>query len=162
MRVVNERCAGLDVHKSSVMACAMVPEGKQLRAFGTTTAQLQQLANWLQRLEVSSVAMESSGIYWRPVFNLLEEAGFDLLVANARYMKAVPGRKTDVKDAEWIADLHRDGLLKASFFGLRPKRLIGNGRQVALGTAHRYGPRSSSRTESFSSGSGVQSPEPST
>jgi transposase len=122
MRVVNERCAGLDVHKSSVLACAMVPEGKQLRAFGTTTPKLQQLANWLRELGVSSVAMESSGIYWRPVFNLLEEAGFELLVANARHMKAVPGRKTDVKDAEWIADLHRHGLLKASFIPSRPER----------------------------------------
>lgn len=122
MRVVNERCAGLDVHKSSVLACAMVPEGKQLRVFGTTTPKLQQLANWLRELGVSSVAMESSGIYWRPVFNLLEEAGFELLVANARHMKAVPGRKTDVKDAEWIADLHRHGLLKASFIPSRPER----------------------------------------
>lgn len=122
MRVVNERCAGLDVHKSSVVACAMVPEGKQLRAFGTTTPKLQQLVSWLRELGVSSVAMESSGIYWRPVFNLLEEAGFELLVANARHMKAVPGRKTDVKDAEWIADLHRHGLLKASFIPSRPER----------------------------------------
>ncbi len=122
MRVVNERCAGLDVHKSSVVACAMVPEGKQLRAFGTTTPKLQQLVSWLHELGVSSVAMESSGIYWRPVFNLLEEAGFELLVANARHMKAVPGRKTDVKDAEWIADLHRHGLLKASFIPSRPER----------------------------------------
>ena len=122
MRVVNERCAGLDVHKSSVVACAMVPEGKQLRAFGTTTPKLQQLVSWLRELGVSSVAMESSGIYWRPVFNLLEEAGFELLVANARHMKAVPGRKTDVKDAEWIADLYRHGLLKASFIPSRPER----------------------------------------
>jgi transposase len=68
------------------------------------------------------VAMESSGIYWRPVFNLLEEAGFNLLVANARYMKAVPGRKTDVKDAAWIADPHRHGLLKPSFIPSRPER----------------------------------------
>ena len=122
MRVVHERCAGLDVHKSSVVACAMVPEGKQLRAFGTTTPKLEQLASWLRELGVSSVAMESSGIYWRPVFNLLEEAGFELLVANIRHMKAVPGRKTDVKDAEWIADLHRHGLLKASFIPSRPER----------------------------------------
>ena len=122
MRVVNERCCGLDVHKSSVSACALVPEGKQVRTFGATTPQLQALVAWLQELGVDSVAMESSGIYWRPVFNLLEGAGFELLVANARHMKAVPGRKTDVKDAEWIADLHRHGLLKPSFIPSRSER----------------------------------------
>src|SRR6266550_6680568 len=122
MRVVNERCCGLDVHKSSVSACALVPEGKQVRTFGATTPQLQALVAWLQELGVDSVAMESSGIYWRPVFNLLEGAGFELLVANARHMKAVPGRKTDVKDAEWIADLHRHGLLKPSFIPNREER----------------------------------------
>ena len=122
MRLVNERCAGLDVHKSSVTACALVPEGKQVRTFGTTTPQLRALAAWLQELGVTTAAMESSGIYWRPVYNLLEEAGLELLVANARHMKAVPGRKTDVRDAEWIADLHRHGLLKPSFIPSRSER----------------------------------------
>jgi transposase len=122
MRVVNERCAGLDVHKSSVTACVLVPEGKQVRTFGTTTPQLQGLVAWLGELGVTTVAMESSGIYWRPVYNLLEEAGLELLVANARHMKAVPGRKTDVKDSEWIAELYRHGLLKASFVPSRPER----------------------------------------
>lgn len=122
MRVVHERCAGLDVHKSSVVACALLPEGKQLRTFGTMTWQLEQLADWLRNLEVPVVAMESSGVYWKPVFNILEAAGFELLVANARHIKAVPGRKTDVKDAEWIADLLRHGLLKPSFIPNRQER----------------------------------------
>jgi transposase len=122
MRVVHERCAGLDVHKSSVVACALLPEGKQLRTFGTLTRQLEQLAEWLRGLNVGAVAMESSGVYWKPVFNILEVAGFELLVANARHIKAVPGRKTDVKDAEWIADLLRHGLLKPSFIPSREER----------------------------------------
>ena len=122
MRVVNERCCGLDVHKSSLTACAMVPEGKQLRSFGTTTPRLQELIGWLRSLQVNTVAMESSGIYWRPVFNLLEEAGLEVVVANARHIKAVPGRKTDVRDAEWIADLLRHGLLKPSFIPNRQER----------------------------------------
>src|SRR5436309_9685827 len=122
MRVVHERCAGLDVHKSSVVACAMLPEGMQLRTFGTMTWQLEQLADWLRSLEVPVVAMESSGVYWKPVFNILEAAGFGLLVVNARHIKAVPGRKTDVKDAEWIADLLRHGLLKPSFIPSGPQR----------------------------------------
>ena len=122
MRVVHERCAGLDVHKSSVVACALLPEGKQLRTFGTLTWQLEQLSEWLRELNVGAVAMESSGVYWKPVFNILEVAGFELLVANARHIKAVPGRKTDVKDAEWIADLLRHGLLKPSFIPNREER----------------------------------------
>ncbi len=122
MRVVNEKCSGLDVHKSSVTACAVVPEGKQLRTFGTTTPRLQEMVAWLKDLGVTVVAMESTGIYWRPVYNLLEEAGFELVLANARYIKAVPGRKTDVRDAEWIADLLRHGLLKPSFVPSREER----------------------------------------
>src|SRR5438445_1760859 len=100
----------------------MVPEGKQLRSFGTTTPRLQELIGWLRSLQVNTVAMESSGIYWRPVFNLLEEAGLEVVVANARHIKAVPGRKTDVRDAEWIADLLRHGLLKPSFIPNRQER----------------------------------------
>jgi transposase len=122
VEVVNERCCGLDVHKSSVVACAWVPEGKQLRSFGSTTEQLRRLRGWLGELGVTTVAMESSGIYWRPVYNLLEEAGLELMVVNARHMKAVPGKKTDVKDAEWIADLLRHGLLRPSFIPSRAER----------------------------------------
>lgn len=122
MRVVHERCAGLDVHKSSVVACALQGSSRELRTFGTMTGQLEQLAQWLRELGVQTVAMESSGVYWKPVFNILEVAGFDLVVANARHIKAVPGRKTDVKDAEWIADLLRHGLLKPSFIPSREER----------------------------------------
>lgn len=122
MEVVNQHCCGLDVHKASVTACVLVPEGKFIQSFGTTTPRVQAMVEWLKRHGVTTVAMESTGIYWRPIFNLLEEAGFDLLVANPRYMKAVPGRKTDVKDSEWIADLHRHGLLKASFIPTRQER----------------------------------------
>src|SRR5260370_13301814 len=122
MRVVHERCAGLDVHKSSVVACALLPVGKQLRTFGTMTWHLEQMAEWLRGLSVGVVAMESSGVYWKPVFNILEVAGFELFVVNARHIKAVPGRKTDVKDAEWIAYLLRHGLLRPSFVPSREPR----------------------------------------
>src|SRR5258708_13894713 len=114
MRVVHERCAGLDVHKSSVVACALLPEGKQLRTFGTLTWQLEQLAEWLRGLSVGVVAMESSGVYWKPVFNILEVAGFELFVVNARHVKAVPARRTAVKDPQCIAHLLRPALLRPS------------------------------------------------
>lgn len=115
MEVVHERCAGLDVHKKTVVACVITPEHKEVRTFGTMTRELMGMADWLTSLGVTHVAMESTGVYWRAIFNLLEDGDFELLVANPRYMRAVPGRKTDVKDAEWIADLLRHGLLRASF-----------------------------------------------
>jgi transposase len=122
MEVVLERCAGLDVHKKTVVACALTPEGKETQTFGTMTADLRELAVWLGERGISEVAMESSGVYWQPVFNVLEAMGLSLLVANARHIKAVPGRKTDVKDAEWIADLLRHGLLRPSFVPERDQR----------------------------------------
>ncbi|HVC77479.1 MAG TPA: IS110 family transposase [Candidatus Micrarchaeaceae archaeon] len=115
MEVVHEKCAGLDVHKKTVVACVITPGHKEVRTFGTMTRELMGLADWLSSLGVTHVAMESTGVYWRSIFNLLEGNDFELLVANPRYMRAVPGRKTDVKDAEWIADLLRHGLLRASF-----------------------------------------------
>ena len=123
MRTLHERCCGLDVHKKNVVACVLTPEGQEMRTFGTMTYDLLQLGDWLTERGVTHVAMESSGVYWRPVYNLLEDS-FTLLVVNARHMKAVPGRKTDVKDAEWIADLLRHGLLKASFIPNRWQREI--------------------------------------
>lgn len=114
MEIQHEDCAGLDVHKRSVVACVLAGREKQTRSFGTTTPELLQLRDWLAGLGVTHVAMESTGSYWKPVYNLLE-GDFALLVANAAHMKAVPGRKTDVADAEWIADLLRHGLLRASF-----------------------------------------------
>src|SRR5512139_169341 len=118
MEVIYKRCCGLDVHKEIVVACLLIREGgkvvKEIRTFLTMTVDLVVLHDWLKAHQVTHVAMESTGIYWRPVFNLLEE-DFTVLLVNARHIKTVPGRKTDVKDCEWIADLLRHGLLKGSF-----------------------------------------------
>src|SRR5207302_4003608 len=126
MNVVYARCAGLDLHKKTVVACRIVPgpDGqphKEFRTFGTTTEALLALAEWLAAGGVTHVAMESTGVYWKPVYNLLEDR-FTLLLVNARHIKAVPGRKTDVKDSEWLATLLRHGLLQASFVPPRPQR----------------------------------------
>jgi len=121
MRAVHERCSGLDVHKKTVVACAITPEGQETVTFGTMTRDLLGLVDWLSEKGVTHVAMESTGVYWKPVYNLLEE-NFSLLVVNARHIHAVPGRKTDVKDAEWLADLLRHGLLRASFIPDRGQR----------------------------------------
>jgi transposase len=118
MEVVYPRCGGLDVHKDSVVACRVTPgEGaaprKEVRTFGTTTGELRGLAEWLAEAGCTHVAMESTGVYWHPVWDALE-GRFALLLVNARHVKAVPGRKTDVRDCEWLADLLRHGLLKPS------------------------------------------------
>jgi transposase len=123
MRVVYERCAGLDVHKKTVVACRIVPEGEQgwqteVRTFGTMTRDLLALHDWLTEAQVTHVALESTGVYWKPVFNILEEA-FEVLVVNAKHIKFVPGRKTDVKDAQWIAELLQHGYSKAALFRMR-------------------------------------------
>ena len=122
MRVVYERCAALDVHKKTVVACAITPKGRETVTFGTMTRDLVGLAEWLEGLGVKVVAMESTGVYWKPIFNILEVQDFEVVVVNARHVKAVPGRKTDVKDAEWLADLLRHGLLKPSFIPDRWQR----------------------------------------
>jgi transposase len=125
MEVMNKRCCGLDVHKESVVACLMIREGgkvhKEVRTFLTMTLDLVVLHDWLKAHQVTHVAMESTGIYWRPVFNLLEE-DFTVLLVNAAHIKTVPGRKTDVKDCEWIADLLSHGLLRGSFIPPEPIR----------------------------------------
>lgn len=121
MEVVNPRCCGLDVHKKSVVACVITPEKKETRTFSTMTAGLLKLKEWLAQCKVSHVAMESTGVLWKPVYNLLE-GDFTVLVLNAFHMKTVPGRKTDVKDAEWIADLLRHGLVRGSFIPDRAQR----------------------------------------
>ncbi|MBM4324431.1 MAG: IS110 family transposase [Deltaproteobacteria bacterium] len=125
MEVINKRCCGLDVHKESVVACLMIREGgkvhKEVRTFLTMTLDLVVLHDWLKAHQVTHVAMESTGIYWRPVFNLLEE-DFTVLLVNAAHIKTVPGRKTDVKDCEWIADLLSHGLLRGSFIPPEPIR----------------------------------------
>ncbi len=126
MDAIYERCCGLDIHKRTVVACVIVPGSarqarKEIRTFGTMTDDLLALADWLAAEGVTHVAMESTGVFWKPIFNLLEDH-FQLLLVNARDIKQVPGRKTDVKDCEWIADLLRHGLLKASFVPDRPQR----------------------------------------
>src|SRR2546425_4494789 len=118
MQVVYERCCGLDVHKKTIVACLLTLVGgklrKDIRTFATTTNALLALLDWLADAGCTHVAMESTGVYWKPVYNILE-GHFELLVVNAQHLKAVPGRKTDVKDAEWIAELLQHGLLKGSF-----------------------------------------------
>lgn len=121
MQVVYERCCGLDVHKKTVVACVITAESKEVCTFGTMTNELLRLSEWLAHHQVTQVAMESTGVYWKPIYNLLE-GDFEVLLVNAKHVKTVPGRKTDVKDAEWIADLLRHGLLKASFVPERPQR----------------------------------------
>src|SRR5215471_15493957 len=126
MDVVYTRCCGIDIHKKTAVACVIVsqtkgPPHKEIRTFGTMTDDLLALADWLAAEGVTHVAMESTGVYWKAPFNLLE-GQFEVLLANAQHIKAVPGRKTDVKDAEGIADLLRHGLLRASFVPDRPQR----------------------------------------
>jgi transposase len=127
MQVLYPRCCGLDVHKRSVVACVLLtgPDGvveRHLSTFGTMTADLLALHDWLAGLGVTHIALESTGIYWRPVYNLLEGEGRTILLVNPQHLKAVPGRKTDVRDAEWLADLLRHGLLRASFIPPLPIR----------------------------------------
>jgi transposase len=119
MNIVYERCAGLDVHKKTVVVCAISADthgqrSKEWRTFSTMTPDLLRMRHWLKAVGVTHVAMESTGIYWKPIFNVLE-GHLEVLLVNAQHLKAVPGRKTDVKDAEWIADLLQHGLLRPSF-----------------------------------------------
>lgn len=122
MRVVHARCAGVDVHKRRVVVCVITPKGRWTRTYGTTTGELTALAEWLTEQQVVDVAMESTGVYWKPLYNLLEALEMRPVVANARAIKAMPGRKTDVSDAAWIADLHRHGLVRPSFIPGRSQR----------------------------------------
>lgn len=126
MEVLHACCCGLDVHKESVTACVLWAEGKgkkrkEKRQFGTMTGDLLAMADWLRACGVTHVAMESTGVYWKPVWNILE-GQFEVLLVNAQHIKAVPGRKTDQNDAEWIADLLQHGLLRGSFVPPTPIR----------------------------------------
>lgn len=128
MEVVHERCAGLDVHKKTVTACRIIPhqiEGwqREIRTFKTMTADLLDLADWLASAGITHVAIESTGVYWKPIFNILESQ-FQVLLTNAQHVKYVPGHKTDVKDAQWLAELLQHGLLKASFIPSAPQRAL--------------------------------------
>lgn len=126
MNVVDEACAGLDVHKRTVVECAIVLDAtghrhKEWHTFSTMTPDLLLLRQWLTDLGITHVAMESTASYWKPIFHVLE-GHLDVLVVNAQHLKAVPGRKTDLKDAEWIADLLSYGLLHPSFVPPAPQR----------------------------------------
>jgi len=122
MEVIIERACGMDIHKDSITACIMTPEGKVIQTFSTKTVFLLQLIDWIKEHGCTHVAMESTGVFWKPIVNLLEAENIEFLVVNAQHIKSVPGRKTDVKDAEWIAKLLRHGLLKASFIPDRTQR----------------------------------------
>ncbi len=122
MEVVFSHACGLDVHKDSITACIITPEGKEIETFSTKTVYLLQLVDWIREHDCTHVAMESTGVYWKPIVNLLEPEGINYLVVNAQHIKAVPGRKTDVKDAEWICDLLRHGLLQGSYIPDREQR----------------------------------------
>ncbi len=126
MEPIYTSCCGLDVHKKSIQACVrrVGKDGKihqELRPFGTMTQDIRDLADWLSQDEVTHVAMESTGVYWKPIYNILE-GRFNILLVNARHIKNVPGRKTDVKDCQWIAHLLQSGLLKGSFIPDRAQR----------------------------------------
>jgi transposase len=121
-----ERCCGLDVHKKLIVACLLVVSAqgeleKQIRSFSTMTKDILALADWLRAAECSHVVMESTGSFWKPIYNLMEGL-FELIVVNAQHIKAVPGRKTDVRDAQWLAELLQHGLLQPSFIPSAPQR----------------------------------------
>lgn len=151
MELLHQCCCGLDVHKQTVVACLLRTgadgrRGKEVRTFGTLTDDLLALADWLRAADCTQVAMESTGVYWKPVYNILE-GQCAVLVVNAQHIKAVPGRKTDLKDAEWIADLLQHGLLRASFIPDRPQRelrdltrtrtTLGDERTAAINRMHK-------------------------
>ncbi len=126
MDVLVERCAGLDVHKDTVVACVRTPgkggkRQQQVRSFGTMTLDLLALRDWLVAMGVTLVGMESTGVYWKPVFYVLED-GLRCWLLNARHLRNVPGRKTDVQDAEWICQLVEHGLVRPSFVPPKPIR----------------------------------------
>lgn len=128
METIFERCCGIDVHKKTLTACIMVGKGnrlkkKDIRTYSTMTGDIEQLRDWLKSEGITHVAMESSGVYWRPVYNIMEE-DFEILLANARHVKNVPGRKTDVKDSAWLCKLLRNGLIEGSFIPPRHIRQL--------------------------------------
>lgn len=124
MEVVYQRCCGIDVHKKMIVACFRDGRKKELREFGTLTSDLRELTNWLLEEKCEMIAMESTASYWKPLYNLFELSGLPAMVVNAQHMKSLPGRKTDMKDAEWISDLLQHGLLRASFIPDRDQREI--------------------------------------
>jgi transposase len=147
MELIYPRCCGLDVHKKSITVCVLLAEGKTrqkfLRRFGTMTAEIQELAAWVSSFGVTQVAMESTGVYWKPIWNVLE-GQFELLLVNAAHIKNVPGRKTDMKDCEWIAQLLQHGLMRGSFVPdryLRELRDLNRHRVALIGERNRVANR---------------------
>ena len=123
MEVLYKRCCGIDIHKNMMVACVFTGvRKKEVRQFSTMTEDILQLVSWLKETDCEMAAMESTGSYWKPVYNILEEEHIPIMIVNAQHIKGVPGRKTDVKDAEWIADLVRHGLVKASYIPNREQR----------------------------------------
>lgn len=122
MDKVYDKCCGIDVHKKLMVACLMTGNRREIREFGATTRELLSLADWLKEHGCQIAAMESTGSYWKPLYNILEASGLEAIVVNARHMKAVPGRKTDVRDAEWITDLLQHGLLRPSYIPDKDQR----------------------------------------
>jgi transposase len=125
MRIMYQRCCGIDVHKKMIVACLLMSSDqgvqKEIQMFSTMLSDLFRLREWLTAQGCEAVAMESTGVYWKCIWNVLE-GEMELLLCNAQHIKAVPGRKTDIKDAEWIADLLQHGLLQASFVPARSQR----------------------------------------
>lgn len=122
MKKVYDNCCGIDVHKKLMVACFIHGKEQEIREFGATTRELLELVDWLSKGGCQMVAMESTASYWKPLYNILESSGLSAMVVNACHMKAVPGRKTDVKDSEWIADLLQHGLLQASYIPDKDQR----------------------------------------
>lgn len=128
MEVCYERCCGIDVHKKENVCCLRIGRKRETKSFGTSTEDIRSMAAWLLENRCEKVAMESTGSYWKPVYNVLEVLGVESIVVNAAHMRNVPGRKTDVKDEEWIADLLQHGLLRGSYIPDRAQREL---REVA-------------------------------
>lgn len=122
MEVIYKKCCGVDVHKKVLAVCLISGNKRESRTYGTSTKEIMALVDWLKEKECEAVAMESTASYWKPLYNVLEGSEIHTIVVNAQHMKNTPGRKTDVKDAEWIADLLRHGLLKPSFIPDKPQR----------------------------------------
>ena len=122
METIYQRCCGIDVHKSVIVACLRDGRKTEIRSFGATTDELRKLADWLLENKCEISAMESTGSYWKPVYNVMEALGVEIIVVNAQHIKNVPGRKTDAKDSEWIAQLLQCGLLKPSYIPSREQR----------------------------------------
>ena len=122
MDKIYDNCCGIDVHKKLIVACFRKGNKQEVREFGATTRELLELADWLKAGSCEMAATESTASYWKPLYNILESSDLKVMVVNARHMKALPGRKTDVKDAEWIADLLQHGLLQPSFIPNKDQR----------------------------------------